>query len=351
MVGFEDEKSLRAVVENDNPDAEVEKRFADLATTVKDEGFAAEVAGDATTTAAEHLEGKQARSIEIVFAMDLTGSMEPFIGLTKSAIHTFRLLVGQKLPTNVKVRFGFVGYRDDASRIPGMEFTAKNFTPTLLEANEFNQLLEGQVQTAQATSVHYPEEVFAGLKEAIASAWSEDTALRLIVLVGDASSHQPGHPQNTTGLGPEEIRRLADQTNVYLIAMHLQDPEDMADWALATEQFSVLARNPGDESPSYLLVEARNNPAYEEAVKVIATTLAAKLSGAGASPQLKSQLAAQMPKTDTGRAAMAIADRIAQNAMVDYLGDDQKAQTDVTFWAFDRDLTDPETQALRSMYS
>ncbi len=316
--------------------------------TLENKSFAAEVAGDATVRAAQHMESQAPRSVEIVFAMDLTGSMEPFIGLTKSAIHTFGLLVGQNLPANIKVRFGFVGYRDNAEMVPGMEFTARNFTPSLLESSEFARLLDSDVHAATVSSLDYQEEVFPGIKEAVGSAWSDDTALRLIVLVGDASSHEPGHERNVTGLGAEEVRRLADENNVYLIALHLQDPEDSADWALATEQFSALSRNPGDEAPAYLPVEAHNATAYEESVKIIASIVAARLSGAKPASSAQQILpSAQMPKTATGVMALDIADRIAQNAMVDYLGDEQDAQTDVTFWAFDRDITDPETPALR----
>lgn len=217
-------------------------------------------------------------SVAVVFVMDLTTSMGPFVDATKSAINTLATDLEKEPATAGKIKFGLVGYRDNATMFPDMEFTAKNFTPTLLDRAAFADVISAQVKATELSSRDYQEEVFAGVKEALKSAWGDST-VRLIILVGDASSHVLGHPQNTTGLDEAGVRRLVTDANASLIALHLKDEEDKDDWDLATKQFSVLAKNPGMERPALVGVNARQPAEYEESIKAIAGEFIALFSG------------------------------------------------------------------------
>lgn len=217
-------------------------------------------------------------SVAVVFVMDLTTSMGPFVDATKSAINKLATDLEKEPATAGKIKFGLVGYRDNVTMFSDMEFTAKNFTPKLLDRAAFADVISAQVKATELSSRDYQEEVFAGVKEALNSAWGDST-IRLIILVGDASSHVLGHPQNTTGLDEAGIRRLVTDANASLIALHLKDEEDKDDWDLASKQFSVLAKNPGTERPALVGVNARQPAEYEESIKAIAGEFIALFSG------------------------------------------------------------------------
>ncbi|OAD22226.1 von Willebrand factor type A, partial [Candidatus Thiomargarita nelsonii] len=184
---------------------------------------------------------------DIKFVIDMTGSMEPYIDRTKKAIAKVAAMLSQK-NMDAKVRYGLIGYRDDVKKVPAMRFTVKNFTENLVDENVFQQVIA--TASDAPGSGDYQEEVFAGVKEALTSPWNENT-IRFIILVGDASSHEVGHPQNTSGLNASEVRELANANKVSIISIHLTDPAAGRDHALAQRQFSELASNPGIDSPAY----------------------------------------------------------------------------------------------------
>ena len=103
------------------------------------------------------------------------------------------------------------------------------------------QLLDTQAKATPVGSLDYAEEMFAGVDLALRSQW-EPGALRFVVLIGDASSHPKGHPQNTTSKDERDLRREADDAQVHLLAIHLRDERAAEDHGRAEEQFSHLAR-------------------------------------------------------------------------------------------------------------
>ena len=73
---------------------------------------------------------KQAKElkVEVVFVMDMSRSMQPYIDSTRDAIKELvRSIASDDVKNNVS--FGLVGYRDDTRKIAALEFTSKNLTP------------------------------------------------------------------------------------------------------------------------------------------------------------------------------------------------------------------------------
>lgn len=318
--------------------------------TLESAGRMAEVAGMAPAESAGRLDGEV--NVDLVFVMDLTSSMQPFIGQTKDALDNIRLKINEDIDD--RVSFGFVGYRDSAEVIPEMEYTAKSYTPDLLDANAFSELLDQEVEVTTASSRDYAEEMFAGVKTAIESNWSEGKTVKLVVVVGDASSHPTGHPQNTTGLDASGLRELASTNGVNIISMHLRDPENNADWARATQQMSQIAMNTGDEA-DLIPVDATDEAAYTEAARQIAEVVVSVVDG-GASSLAAGDGEAESADADagdggsaggaTGDKAKAVAERVLSGALMDIIGDDVEADRDITYWVADRDITDPSKVAL-----
>jgi hypothetical protein len=299
----------------------------------------------------ETVAGTQAKTLglDIKFVMDMTGSMGPFIKRTKEAIAKVATQIAHK-NIATQVRYGLIGYRDDLVTVPGLKFVTQNFTPnTLVTVDEFDDVI-AKASPATDKSGDYQEEPFAGINEALNSAWNNN-ALKFIILVGDASSHPVGHPQNTTGLDAIQLRQLANSQKVNIISIHLKASRFQADHALAEKQFTQLADNPGSELPAYMAVAAHNHEDFEIIVKSVAEALSIVV---GKVRQGNVEIVKQAPDTtaieetqEISAKAGKIAEATAATALVDYLGNAANPPRDITTWVIDRDLTDTAIRALQ----
>ncbi len=297
--------------------------------------------------AMETTKGTQAATLgfDIKFVMDMTSSMGPFIQRTKEAVQEVAQKVTQK-DMNTEVNYGLIGYRDDLKKIPNLEFVVKNLTNGLVDAETFDQVIS-TAQAAPMGSGDYQEEVFAGVKEGIESTWN-DNAIKFIVLIGDASSHLANHPQSTTGMNDQQLRDLANTEKVFIIAVHLKEERAKSDHPLAQAQFSILATNPGSDIPAYLEIAAEDHDSFETVAKNLADTLAKVLGDIRTGDTTILQKAeTTTPIQDVEKQAVVVAQMVAANALIDYLGSVANPPKDIIAWVMDRDLTDPETQTLQ----
>jgi len=327
-----------------------------------DEGAAAAAAAEGAAgeeDSSSFSERLQALNIDVVFVIDTTGSMQPFLDLTKTRITDLaRRLSSEGLFE--RLRFGIIGYRDDTSVVPELEYVARNFTPDLVGSDQLAQILDSQVRAATVGSNDYQEEVYAGIDLLGDVNWS-DNSLRFVVLVGDASSHESLHPQSTTGKKAEELRAQLSASDVNLIALHLlaEDPQYMqelrADQEIAKRQFTTLARNEGLEGNQgdYIPIPNANVNDYDAAMRSIYDVLtalagaSAQGSTAGAKAAVK-KAAQQAAASGSGAAQQAAATtaNIVSRFLIDYQGDEAEARPDVVFWVSDRDLIDPSRQSM-----
>jgi len=287
--------------------------------------------------------------IELVFVMDLTRSMGPFVDATLAVMRSLSTQMGTNPDIRDHVRFGFVGFRD-SEEIQGIEFNTRNFTPELELMDEFLKTLE-TVKATEVDSVDFEEDVFSGVNEAIlGTQWSRDS-LKFIVLIGDAPSHPLGHPWNASGKSERELRALADEKRISIFAMHLKDPAHEEYHATAGEQFRVLSKNRGTQEgePAYYTVDSREVQAFVEGSRGLITTLARTVAYARAGGNL-----AQPPVPDATQTLTADETRSAElsgsmvrAALVDWLGrtDGAPPPRDITAWVADKDLLDTGTPA------
>ena len=285
----------------------------------------------------------QALAIDVVFVMDMTRSMQPYIDRTKQTLVELARRIGEQ-QVEQRLRFGLVGYRDDVTKIPALEFTTKNFTPELVDLEHFSTLL-GEVRAARVNSRDYPEEVFAGVELALQSSWREG-ALHLLVLVGDASSHTG--EQATTQKTPEVLNRAAGEKQIHLIAVHLLDPRMPADQPVAAEQFRVLSRIKGQQDQSALVqVDTADPEQFSASVGKTFDNIAEVLAEAQQGNVTTAQGAAPSEGNSAVEQADAASRAVLQAALVEYLGREAKPPKDILAWVADRDLADPSTPALQ----
>lgn len=285
-------------------------------------------------------------SIDVVFVMDTTRSMQPYIDMTRDAVRRMVQSTGDRLKERVK--FGLVGYRDAVAAVPAVEYTSRNFTPELVDANSLIEVLTNQARATPAGSLDYAEEVFSGVDMALRSQWRPG-ALRFIVLVGDASSHPRGHPQNTTGKDETDLRRELDDAGVHLISLHLQDERAAEDHDRAVGQFGHLARVRGSEGQQALVqVNAFKEGDFQAAVDSVVGGVVTRFEQSLAlrslpPPPPMPEYGADLDVATQGEMAM---DKVWEAALIEYLGKGARPPKDIVAWAMDRDLMNPTDTAL-----
>ncbi len=271
---------------------------------------------------------------DIVFVIDTTRSMQPFIDMTRAAVAG--MVKKFSAETADRFRFGLVVYRDSLEVAPQLEYVTKNLTPELVGADELADLLETQGGATAVGSVDYSEEAFAGVDVALRSKW-RDGALRFAILLGDASAHPKGHKQNTTGKDETDLRREYDDAQVHLLAVHLQDPRAEEDYATAQSQFSHLARIRGDESNSAI----KEIKAFDEnEYRAFAEHLTERITG------LLNQTMGAEPAQGAAAKPLAEIDKLWEAALIEYIGKEATPPEDIVAWTLDRDLTNPADRSL-----
>lgn len=289
-------------------------------------------------------------AMDIVYVVDMTASMQPYINLTVEAIRDMARWVTKDSDLTQSIRFGLWGYRDSLM-LPGIEFTTKNFTPGLQDVSTFERTLNA-VNVANVGSEDYPEDMFSGMDKAMRETQWTEGAMHVIVLIGDAPAHEPGHDWNQSGQSANTLRDFANPPDsYYVLALHIKDSQAQEFWDLTETQFRTLSQNPGVETSSYWNVAAEDRRGFATVSKAIAEGLAhfVKSAKAGAivvSPSSQPPSSSGAPTSDE-----TIEDKVMQlgyAALVEWIGREKgaKAPRDVTAWITDKDLLDPDIQAL-----
>ncbi|MBB3192403.1 vWA domain-containing protein [Halomonas cerina] len=284
--------------------------------------------------------GREALKVDLVFVIDTTRSMQPFIDMTRDAVASLTRSFDED--TEARFRFGLVTYRDSTEVITELEYVSRNHTEELVDGQTMVTLLEDSAQATEVGSLDYPEEVYAGVDEALHSAWREE-ALRFMILIGDASAHAPGHLQSVTGKSAQDLRRELDDAQVHLLAIHLQDPRAAADHPVADEQFQALARIRGAKGAAIEPVDAFDQEAYQVLVDGVTDDIRQLLvETVGETTGSADKAAAPETPDDTLESVSALWNA----ALVEYVGKQARPPKDVVAWAMDRDLVNPADRAL-----
>jgi len=300
---------------------------------------------------AQHGQPDEARvkalRVDLVFVMDMTLSMQPYLDRTKDAIAAIARRIAEG-DLAERIRFGLVGFRDDVSAAPALEFTRRNFTPELMDTDGFVKVLSEDAKAATVSSPGYSEEVFAGIEEALASSWRENS-LRFLVLVGDASGHPPDHAQSTTKKDAKVLRMAAQDLNVHILAIQLLNPKFPADQPIAEAQFGQLSTVRGGSDSALVQVRTDAVEDYQQAVERIGGRVAdtvKQLRDQGASGLALAGSTASASGDSIASQADEAMQKVIRSAMVEYLGQDAKPPRDILAWAADRDLTNPSVRSL-----
>jgi serine/threonine-protein kinase PpkA len=219
-------------------------------------------AGDPGGSTGGRIDPKNA-TLDIVFVIDTTASMQPYIEATKEVVaKVARQLAADasggvpqgadtpKLP----IRFGLVAYRDVVERPDPAWYVTKTFC-TLTEGQDHAAFLQkvANLKAADATSEDVPEDVLAGLTDAIKSPDWNPEAVRQIILIGDSSAQVTTKTyKNKYKTGIKEVVSLAQPAGkdsakgtILIHACQVIDPRQAPDREAQRAHYTELAAGNG----------------------------------------------------------------------------------------------------------
>ncbi len=201
-------------------------------------------------------------SAGVIFVIDTTISMEPYIEATRNAV---REIVGRLRGSEAgeRIRFGAIGFRDSpeaaraASPDRDVEYRTREYL-SLSPDQEPDAVLAAfdGMEQARAATVGYAEDAMSGIWQALFSpAWEssgpggEPIRLRYVVVISDASPKSPSDeslPEGIRGQDWENVRTLAaqPQTSVTLMAIHLKTADGIGNHRAAEAAYRAMTQRP-----------------------------------------------------------------------------------------------------------
>jgi serine/threonine-protein kinase PpkA len=253
------------------------------------------------------------------------------------------------------VSFGLVGYRDNLTAAPGLEYDVKTFV-NLTDGANADAFLAGinTMTEAKSTSTNFREDSYAGIDHALRDMDWSGFGARYIVLVTDAGPREAGDDLSKTGLTGRALNSLvAERLGAALAVMHLKTPSGARDHASAESAYRELTRQ-SNQAALYFAVPDGNPDSYMQAARQLGQVVVEQVAQfrSGIDTDTNSGTIAEAPaangNADAGdplTAAMRSAGRTMQLA---YLGRETGTQAPDVFEAYiaDRDFDRPGLKPL-----
>jgi serine/threonine-protein kinase PpkA len=210
----------------------------------------------------------------VVFLIDTTLSMQPYIDRTRNAVRSIVQAIGQS-PASQNFRFGLIAYRDSKADNPGLEYDT-----WIVAKPDFSHSLEdfekaiASVRESPVSSTGFDEDPIGGLKAAIDGIdWTAFSA-KFVVLITDAGARKSTHPFSMTRMDIPEIHQLLQSSGIAVFAIHLLTPAGKArrDHEPARAQYEQLTRFNAADS-LYFPVPDGATDAFAKTVNALSASL------------------------------------------------------------------------------
>jgi hypothetical protein len=284
-------------------------------------------------------------SAGLVFVIDSTLSMDPYIDRTREAVERIYDTLGNaKLLGNVN--FGLVAFRDNLASAPRLDYLARTYVNLEQGGNGADFLSRVKsLKAATTSSRDFKEDAYAGVRQAIESMNWTGFEARYVVLVTDAGARGADDPLSSTGLGTASLRQLARDKGIAIFVLHLLTPATMADHARDAEQYRELADFP-DIGSLYYGVPTGDVQQFGKVLDALAGQITEQVRMAATG----GELAMPVPTSDDVQLAN-LQSRVAKlgHALrMRYLQKTEGGQVPSVFdaWMLDRDFRDPERSTL-----
>ncbi len=278
----------------------------------------------------------------LVFVIDTTISMRPYIDQTKAVLRSIYDELEQS-PYGKDVAFAVVAYRNSVEKSPKLGYVTKVLSDfTVVDNREHLEKALTSLEEATSSSHSFDEDAMAGIKEAVDALSWDDYDSRAILLVSDAGALQGFDPAAGTGLDAQEMADYLKAQNIWLTAVHVRTPVGKANHASAEQTYRTLTKLP-DNTSSYIPIDAptaaQGVAAFDQVGKMLANGYT-KMVEATAKGQMlakpTSQPAAQSPE----ERAKQIADITGYAMQLDFVGAHKGNNVPfvVNAWIADADL-------------
>lgn len=292
----------------------------------------------------------------IVFVIDTTISMKPYIDRTREAVRKIYDAI-QEAGLADKVAFGLAAFRSSTEKTPDLEYVSKVLSDLRdgRQRVEFESALAG-TEEAKVSSHSFNEDAFAGLKTALEKMNWEPYQSRIMLLITDAGPIRNDDPYSTTGMNEAEIADMAAAKGVRTFVLHLRTPlaEKLNNINYAESQYRALTgQSDSSIGDLYLPIDASDTQAgvqtFGRVVEGVAAQMVRLVKAASTGERL------QMPDQASTGAGGVVAEAERKAAILGYamqlefLGRRGKVQAPqvVTSWVSDMDLVRPDTPSFR----
>jgi serine/threonine-protein kinase PpkA len=279
----------------------------------------------------------------LVFVVDTTKSMDPYIDRTRSAMKRIYSRIRDSAVRD-NFRFGMVAFRNSTEATPRLEYTAKLVAePDLTKPPD---AILPQVEAVKATNISshsFDEDALAGIRLALDKIDWTPFGGRYVVLITDAGTLAANDRYSSTRMGPPEIRQLAKLKDVAIFAVHLLTPEGKADHAKAKAQYTELTQW-GNAGALYFPVQDGSVDRFGLVIDQLADALLLQVSQTTGVPLGGVMGPPPAPDTPVAQQVQAVSEAMR----LAYLGRSEgtAAPDVIRGWTVDRDLAHPETASL-----
>lgn len=213
----------------------------------------------------------------VVFVIDSTISMDPYINRTREAIQKLYERI-EKEGLQEQVRFGLVAFRSSTKAIPGLEYTSKMFVdPNDVKNGKDFMDKVANLKQATVSSKEFSEDAFAGISQALNDVNWNNFGGRYVVLITDAGAIDGDNPISTTGMGAQQLRLEAQHKGVAMYALHLKTPSGKNNHQQAMAQYNDLTFNNYLNKPLYYPVNAGDVNEFGNKVSLLADALTSQV--------------------------------------------------------------------------
>lgn len=268
----------------------------------------------------------------VVFVIDSTKSMGPYIQRTREAVEKLYEDIGGKSVSS-KVAFGLVAFRAGGKEA-GIDYTSKVFVDPNKAVDKASFMNAVKDLTAATVSTpRFDEDSLAGVMSALKEIdWSRFGA-RYIVLITDAGPLSGNDPVSSTKMNADQVRLYAKDQGAAIYTLHLLTPAGAKDHAGAKQQYEILSTYPGVAKPLYYPIADGSVDKLGTAVELLSDAVVKQIEdassgkttiGAEPAPTAKSDIEADtaavgyaMRLAYLGRAAKTTAPKLVQSWMID----------------------------------
>lgn len=274
----------------------------------------------------------------VVFVVDASISMDPYLERTKEAIkRIYKYIEEDTAGLANEVKFGLIAFRSNTKAVPGLEFTSRIYAdPNQVRNGSDFMSRVADLKQAKVSSSLFDEDAYAGVDQALQEIdWSEFDA-RHIVLITDAGAIEGDHKLSSTGLSAPQLRLEAENSRIAIHALHLKTKQGVKNHASAKAQYEELTSKQGINEPLYVPVDAGDVIDFGEKVDRLSHSLVDLVRKVKNKDLEAIRNAEQNAKTDIER-NMAL---LGKAMYMEYLGKIHGTQAPSVFkaWISDRDF-------------